>query len=155
MRKLRKGALEENVTSKKGFSLYWRIGLIIAINLVLLIGILIQNLIVTKSARTDRLVVNMAGRQRMLTQKMTKAALNVAIYRFAASKDLRAAAAIHQTQREAQTTIRWFDTTLDALIHGGGAPTLDAKTKKETITPPMLPCTNPEIRTQLLKVKDL
>ncbi len=138
---------------KKGMSLSMKIGLIISINLVLLIAIVFQNIIATRSARTDGLVINIAGRQRMLTQKMTKATLDVALSRFAAADDLKKAARSHGTLGEAKTAIRWFDQSLGALIEGGPAPTLNSKTKKEIKTPPLPPCHNQAIKKQLMKVK--
>jgi len=139
----------------KGLSLSMKIGLIIGINLVLLIAIVVQNLVATKSARTDGLVINIAGRQRMLTQKMTKATIDVALSQFAASEDLKKAAREHSTLSEAKTAIRWFDESLNALINGGPVPTFDPKTKREIKTAPLPPCRNPKIRKQLLKVQAL
>ncbi len=53
-------------------SVSWKIGSIMGINLILLVAIFIQTSIVAQRQKTDALVINMAGRQRMLTQKMTK-----------------------------------------------------------------------------------
>ncbi len=139
----------------KGLSLSWKIGLIISINLLLLVAIVVQNLIVTKSAQTDGLVINIAGRQRMLTQKMTKAVMDVALSRYAKAEALKKAARSHTTFQEAKTAIRWFDESLKALIDGGPSPTYDPIAKKEIKTPPLPPCRNPEIKKQLLKVKTL
>ncbi len=136
-------------------SLSWKIGLLVGINLVLFIAILGQNIVETRSARTDGLVINIAGRQRMLAQKMAKSALDVALSRFAASKALRKAASTHNTLNEAKTAVRWFDTSLQALIDGGPAPTVDPKTRREIETSPMPPCKDSAIKQQLLKVKNI
>ena len=45
--------------SEKGLSLYWKIGLIIGINLILLLAILFQNLASTRSAKSDGLIMMM------------------------------------------------------------------------------------------------
>ena len=89
------------------------------------------------SAQTaDALVINLAGRQRMLTQKMTKAVLGVARdpssnYR----EELREAAFL-------------FDTTLTALLDGGSAPH-----GSEVVSLP--PTMNAALRTQLRVVTGL
>ncbi len=150
------GTSKETLNIKKRWrtlSLSWKIGLIVGINLALFIAILVQNIVVTRSAQTDGLVINIAGRQRMLTQKMTKSALDVALSRFSSSEALRKTALTHNTLKEAKTAIRWFDASLQALIDGGPAPTIDPKTKKEVKTAPMPPCQDPAIRKQLMKVK--
>ena len=140
---------------EKGMSLRTKIGLTVGINLVLLIAILGQNLWITKQAKTDGLVVNMAGRQRMLTQKMTKSALNLLIANVATNEELKKSALHHSTEQEAKTAMRWFDITLNALINGGPAPTVDPTTKQETQTSPLPPCEDPAIKAQLLKVKGI
>lgn len=63
------------------------------------------------SELADSLVINLAGRQRMLTQKAAKEALNLTL---APSEGKKA---------DLETTISIFERTLDALQRGGPAPT--------------------------------
>jgi two-component system nitrate/nitrite sensor histidine kinase NarX len=86
-----------------------------------------------RAQRADALIINLAGRQRMLTQAMTKAAMGVT----------GAYSADYET--ELQEAARTFDSTLQALrdggtlVYGGRAVTLP-------------PTTDPETRTQLEEV---
>lgn len=95
-------------------------GRIIAILLsfaVLLAGGAVASHLVLKRQADDALVVNLAGRQRMLSQKMTKEAAQ--LVNLGRSND----AAQINTQRELlQNTMRVFETTLFALKDGGSAP---------------------------------
>ena len=76
-------------------------------------GYLATNGVLTRQS-DDGLVVNLAGRQRMLTQKMTKELLI-----FSEIED----PAEQQTQRlQIEKTVRIFNATLYALQSGGGAP---------------------------------
>ena len=71
--------------------------------------------------KADALVINLAGRQRMLTQKMTKEILMN--YMDIISAD------------QVKNTVKVFDTTLKALRFGGKAP-LDLKMTKFAYIPP-------------------
>ncbi|BCO09006.1 hypothetical protein GF1_13820 [Desulfolithobacter dissulfuricans] len=85
---------------------------------------------VTSKQKNDSLVINLAGRQRMLTQKMAKELLQFQLAREKTGKiDRRLAEQVENT-----TTI--FDKTLNALIHSGQAPlTLDAQSSKYVTLP--------------------
>jgi len=74
----------------------------------------------------DGVVINLAGRQRMLTQKMTKEALGVYAGRV--------------KPQELQKTAELFDKTLRGLMYGNDE---------------LPPCENPEIKAQLEKVQKL
>jgi methyl-accepting chemotaxis protein len=95
-------------------------GRIIAILLsfsVLLAGGAAASHIVLKQQADDALVVNLAGRQRMLTQKMTKEA--ALLVNLSKAND----PAQVTSQRELlQNTMRVFEMTLLALKDGGSAP---------------------------------
>ena len=104
---------------------------VIAISLVCLI----TNM--QKRQDHDGIVINLAGRQRMLSQKMTKEALLFAKGEISKSDLIN--------------TVEVFDKTLNALVHGGKAP-LDLNQSKSTVLP--LP-KNLEIKAQLEKVKSL
>ena len=90
-----------------------------------------------KSQDHDSVVINLAGRQRMLSQKMTKEALL-----FGAGEIAKA---------DLLNTVDVFDKTLKALTHGGKAP-LDLNQSNFTFLP--LP-KNREIEQQLVKVETL
>ncbi len=66
----------------------------------------------------DGLIINLAGRQRMLTQKLTKEILMIGLARSSGKK-----AKIKTLQEDAKNTIEIFDTTLAALKDSGMAPT--------------------------------
>lgn len=67
----------------------------------------------------DALVVNLSGRQRMLTQKMSKEAAELALLRVAANPD---EARISELRDQLQNSMRIFELTLFALRDGGPAP---------------------------------
>ena len=104
---------------------------VIAISLVWLV------IDMQKSQDHDSVVINLAGRQRMLSQKMAKEALLLA--RGEISKG------------DLINTVEIFDKTLKALAHGGKAP-FDLNQSKFTVLP--LP-KNPAIEQQLEKVESL
>lgn len=103
---------------------------------VLLIGTVIGATIWTLTSQTkDGIVVNLAGRQGIFTQQITKDALALSLGAEGARENL-------------SKTVDAFDKTLNALINGGAAP--DANGTVE------LPKTaNREITAQLNKVKSL
>ncbi len=71
---------------------------------------------ITAKQKDDGLIINLAGRQRMLTQKMTKEVMAFQIKRQAGGEDTAELAA------DVQSTVRIFDTTLFALKDSGRAP---------------------------------
>ena len=87
------------------------------------------------------LVINLAGRQRMLSQKYTKEILADEINRAASIKAGNAAA----------NTQKLFEITLDALTNGGTSY-MDLGMTQSVIVPD---CTVPEIDAQLAKVKSI
>ena len=98
----------------------------------------ISTLKITSLQKADSLVVNLAGRQRMLTQKMAKEAL---ILKQNGSKAVK---------KSLLNTIKVFDTTLKSLTYGGEAP-LDLEWKTMVKVPPA----PPSVRPQLQKVETL
>ncbi|MDH4129759.1 MAG: methyl-accepting chemotaxis protein, partial [Spirochaetota bacterium] len=85
----------------------------------------------------DGIRINLAGRQRMLTQKMVKELLLFRIDMY--------------PKENVYKTFELFDVTLWALIHGGKAPmTLDFKNVQE-----IGETKSPKLRAQLLKVEEL
>lgn len=88
----------------------------------------------SETQRQDALLINLAGRQRMLAQQMTRLALEAD----AGGPAVRAAL------RDAETT---FDQTLHALLDGGVAPTFDHTTVD------LPPTRDPALRTALAQVR--
>ena len=76
--------------------------------------------------KNDGLLINLAGRQRMLSQKMTKELLSFKL-------DTNPALA-QKKEAALKNTIALFDKTLNGFLHGGNVPTtLNANGKTVTI----------------------
>jgi methyl-accepting chemotaxis protein len=101
------------------------------IYLALVAGLSVSCTLLLRGQRDDGVVVNLSGRQRMLTQRMTHQLLYFAVL-----------------DAEGLTTIRVFETTLRALDHGGPAP-LDL----QMTTLRALPAPSLEVRHQLGRVQ--
>jgi methyl-accepting chemotaxis protein len=84
---------------------------------VLLAGVAAASHVVLKQQADDALVVNLAGRQRMLSQKMTKEASE---YINLSREGITAA--LDPQRDKVQATMRAFEMTLLALKDGGPAP---------------------------------
>ena len=104
---------------------------IMIVSIVTIIGF---NITLTKIQQFDAIRINLAGRQRMLSQRMTKESLLFKDGVIEKDKPL--------------LSMQVFDTTLDALNIGGSAP-LDLKMKNMRHLPAM---EDPETRDQLNKV---
>ena len=94
-----------------------RLTALLMIFALLLAGVAATSHVVLKRQADDALVVNLAGRQRMLTQKLTKEAAQLITY----SRDGNANATAAQRD-QLQSTLRVFEMTLFALKDGGPAP---------------------------------
>jgi methyl-accepting chemotaxis protein len=92
------------------------IGLLVGFALLLGAGAL-SSYVVLKQQADDGLLVNLAGRQRMLTQKMTKESTQL-VNAAREQKDQQVSA----QRDELQKTMRVFEMTLFALKDGGPAP---------------------------------
>lgn len=97
-----------------GFDLgkYRTIVVSIALFLVLDLGVLILNFVISSEIDKDAVNINLAGRQRMLSQRMAKTALQV---------EARAVQGVpyDNESRELQAAHATFDSTLNAFIGGG------------------------------------
>ena len=100
--------------------------------------IYVSTLMITESQKDDAVVINLAGRQRMLTQKMTKEALAVCT-------------GYSQYVESLPNTMKVFEITLKALRDGGKAP-LDLGMTKWTVLPP---AGYKDVYNQLTKVMNL
>ncbi len=117
-----------------------KIFFIIFLYLILFLAIFIISTSIVKSQKNDGLVINLAGRQRMLTQKMTKEIFQYLNEDNPALKDKYAS--------DVKKTMKIFEMTLLALKDGGKAP-LDLKMSKYKICPK---AQTDEIERQLSKV---
>ena len=113
-----------------------KLGVVFLGFLLLGAGSVTATFITIRTQATDARVINLAGRQRMLTQEMTKAVLGITR---GPPPDYRA---------ELSEATYLFDRTLTALLNGGAAPYGD-----ETVTLP--PAKDAAIRTQLGVVAEL
>ena len=97
-------------------SLRWK--LYTSVILLLLIGaaMFAATLVITSAQNSDGLVINLAGRQRMLGQKVAKEAL-VALIQAKAGEDAA------PMRIQAEKTAQVFEATLEALSKSGKAPT--------------------------------
>ena len=92
-------------------------------------GIVVGTILINKLQRSDGLLINLAGRQRMLTQKMTKEMLA-----FRGITDPQQAI---ELAKQTSETMQVFDKTLQALINGGNAPlSTDLSKTDYAICPP-------------------
>ncbi|WP_316900260.1 bacteriohemerythrin [Pseudodesulfovibrio indicus] len=120
--------------------LYSSIGLLLCIGMAMFVA----TLVITSAQEFDGLVINLAGRQRMLSQKVAKESL---LFLDGARAEQEVAAMKDQVQ----STARLFKKTLDALTNSGPAPVTadpDGPAKE-------LPVPSDAVREQLLKVEEL
>lgn len=113
-----------------------KLGAVFVSFLLIVAGSVAATFVTVRAQAADAVVINLAGRQRMLTQEMTKAVLGVA-------RDPTS-----DYQVELRQAAYLFDSTLTALLNGGAAPYGD-----RTVTLP--PTTDTAIRTQLEEVAEL
>lgn len=123
------------------------IGMLLGVLLVC--GIVGLSLYAGASKKSEGLLINIAGRQRMLTQKITKATLGYASELRAASiaHDLRGQVA-DDYRREAVDARNLFASSLESILDGGEVSIGDWS----GVAPR---CADPEIRTQLELVQRL
>lgn len=99
-------------SARSGFGKYRTIVLSIALFLVFDLGVLILNFYTSSEISVDAVGVNLAGRQRMLSQRVTKSLLE--LERAPASSPVAANSLL-----ELRNTYTLFDTTLAAFMNGG------------------------------------
>ena len=92
----------------------------VAFFLVFDLGVLVLNFYTSYQISEDAVAINLAGRQRMLSQRMTKAILTI-------NADLQVGTDATSTFKELQTTVGLFDGTLKAFEKGGQATGSDGK----------------------------
>ncbi len=126
------------MVSKKSIAtkIYWTIGLLLAF----LVVIMLYTYYSLALVKTDGLYINLEGRQRMLTQKISKEILKAALGLGNPKEDAKAI----------QTTLFILESTLDALLNGGKV-WLDLKGTKVKEVPPIKA---PTVRKALKEARD-
>ncbi len=110
----------------------YKLGLIVAGLSFIILSMFLVTFYTTSAQKADGLAINLAGRQRMLTQKMTKELFLLTTITDQNEKQ--------RTTLSAQNTIKIFDITLSALIESGNAPlSLDLKGKHAPLPKAMEP----------------
>ncbi|MCP3922899.1 MAG: HAMP domain-containing protein [Desulfobacterales bacterium] len=129
----------------KSLSIKLKLSICVAGFLIIITAMFGATWIVSNSQKADGLVINLAGRQRMLIQKMTKEVI------FFYQKKQRLKINDEKIHDEAKNSMKIFETTLDALLNSGKAPiTLNPSGKSADCPKP------PEaIRTSLLEVNKM
>lgn len=117
--------------------------ILVSFSILLAAGALASHFVLARQA-DDALVVNLAGRQRMLTQKMTKEAAELVNL----AHDDADAPALTAKREQLQGTVRVFETTLFSLRDGGSAPLNLEMTKMRQMNAASVP----EIKSQLQTV---
>lgn len=112
------------------FGKYQEIILAVAFFLVFDLAVLVLNFYISFQISQDALSINMAGRQRMLSQRMTKALLT-------AQSDARQALPNAEALEELKKTSGLFDATL--LAFGKGGQVMGGDDKQVQITPVTTP----------------
>jgi len=113
--------------------------LMVSLIIFMFISIILIVFLITDSQKADSVVINVAGRQRMLSQKVTKEILMYLNYNDKIKVD------------SVKKTIELFDISLKALIKGGKTYS-DLQMTKEVILPKAF---SSDIKKQLNKVKEL
>jgi methyl-accepting chemotaxis protein len=117
-------------------SVSYKLGAILGGFVIFILGSVFSTFWAVNSQKSDSPVINLAGRQRMLTQKMSKEALGV-----------QKGVEMEKYREQLRQTADMFDHTLKALVTGGKAPSGDGG---HVILPPTK---NHDILKQLQKVQ--
>ncbi len=121
----------------------YKLGLIIFGLSLIILSMFLVTWFTTSAQKADGLVINLAGRQRMLSQKMSKE-----LFAFAAATDTKIK---EKLQSDTINTIKIFDATLLALADSGKAPlTLNLEGKYSNCPKAVEPALS-----QLNKVKEI
>lgn len=102
------------------FGKYREIILAVAFFLVFDLAVLVLNFYISFQISEDALAINLAGRQRMLSQRMTKALLT-------AESNVQRELPNAEALAEIRKTVELFDTTLFGFRHGGTVTSGDEK----------------------------
>ena len=127
-------------------SINLRLKLITVSLAAIILAMFLATLFITNKQKSDGLVINLAGRQRMLTQKMTKEILQFSAIPAVDAKNKKSVAA------QVKSTMKVFSVTLEALKDSGKAP-LSLNLKKTQYRD--CPAAKEPAKSQLAKVEQL
>ncbi len=122
--------------------LFIPIVIMVVVNLMIVIG----TVYTLSKQKNDSFIINMAGRQRMLTQKMTKELLMLRHYH-----TIKQYSKEEVFKKQLSMSAKVFDTTLKALYSGGKIP-VDLKMTTFRTVPP---ASSPVVKSQLKVVLDM
>ena len=97
-------------------SIKFKLFFIVCILAFIIAGMFLVTFNTTSKSKDDGLIINLAGRQRMLIQKMTKEVIS-----FDLKRQIGGTVSSEDGDK-IRMTMRVFDQTLDALLNGGKAP---------------------------------
>jgi len=98
-------------------SIKYKLSLIVGSMMSIIVLMFVMTLFATNAQKYDGLTINLAGRQRMLTQKMTKEMLLLS-----RARQQSGSADLQNETATLKNTMAVFEKTLSALIHSGEAP---------------------------------
>ncbi|KAA0258656.1 hypothetical protein FHQ18_05730 [Deferribacter autotrophicus] len=133
----------------KSWDLKKMVGVLLIIILLLILVTVsgtIYTVYVLKKQKADALIINMAGRQRMLTQKMTKEMMIYLNYKRQGNVELAS-----KYEKTLKNTMQLFDMTLNSLTYGGKV-SIDLNMKSFEKIPGAYDET---VKKQLLTVKEI
>lgn len=104
--------MKKPTTTQKGGSRYRALIIFITVFVLSIISVLGLNFYISAQFEADALAINLAGRQRMLSQRTMKSLLNIA-------KAQQNGSDVSPALAELGNTFRLFDTTLTAFDQGG------------------------------------
>ncbi|MBX2846831.1 MAG: type IV pili methyl-accepting chemotaxis transducer N-terminal domain-containing protein [Acidiferrobacterales bacterium] len=103
----------ENIVSKKGLSSRYRALIIfIAIFVISIVSVLTLNFFISSQFEKDAEDINIAGRQRMLSQRITKALFDI-------QSSIQSGSSIETPTSELEAASALFDSSLYAFLQGG------------------------------------
>ena len=112
--------MQSSIRPESLFGKYREIVLAVAFFLVFDLAVLVLNFYTSYQISADAVAINLAGRQRMLSQRMAKSALML-------EADQRMGSAAPATLQELGDATRLFDATLNAFHLGGAVKGADGK----------------------------
>lgn len=97
-----------NIIPKKYRQIVWAIAAFLVFDL----GVLVLNFYTSFQISSDAVAINLAGRERMLSQRMTKSLLTIQL-------NMLQGTPIIEPLKELKSTAELFDTTFNAFRYGG------------------------------------
>lgn len=138
--------------AKQGLSLDFRLIGIVSF-LLLAFGVSIgTTFVISPAQKANTVIINLAGRQRMLTQKLTTEILQKALDNYRTPQGIGFGEQVENTQgTTTASTKELFEDTLEALVNGGKV-FADLEMEREVEIPA---AENPKVKTQLAEIQRL